>query len=258
MSATAEDPPTTPEQLFGRILCVTDLSDGGAEAVRQAVELADPGRAMDLMSVAPRRLPGKPHPQAEQIEALVAGTGLAVERHVSSALHIVEADDEPSGVLERSADRDLVVMAAGDAGLEVLRRGSTSLLLARTPPSGSPCPKSILAAVDGSTESHNAARHAAWLAVRQHAIVTIVATPEHDAAHQHALERDIRTVEQITGTRPLVLDEYRGPVPSILAAAASVQASVIVIGRRPGNPGRSVSAEVARTAPCSVLVVRGG
>jgi nucleotide-binding universal stress UspA family protein len=257
MSATAENS-TTPEPLFDRILCVTDLSDGGAEAVRQAAVLAGPGRAIDLMSVAPRRLPGQPHPQAEQIEALVAGTGLAVERDVSSALHIVEASDEPTGVLERSADRDLVVMAAGDAGLEVLRRTSASVLLARTPPEGAPFPESILVAVDGSPESHAAARLAAGLAVQQDAIVTLVATPEHDASHQHALEHDVQTVERITGTRPVILDEYRGAGASIVYAAASVEASVIVLGRRPTHPGGSVSAEVASTAPCSVLVVRAG
>ena len=68
---------------------------------------------------------------------------------------------------------------------------------------------------------------------------------------------DIETVERITGERPLVLDEHRGPVPSILAAAASVEASLIVMGRRPGAHDRSVSAQVAGAATCSVLVVRG-
>ncbi len=85
-----------------------------------------------------------------------------------------------------------------------------------------------------------------------------VATPEHDSSHQHALEHDIQTVERITGKRPLILDEYRGAVSSILTAAASVEAAVIVMGRRPGHPSRTVSAEVASAAPCSVLVVRAG
>ena len=52
-----------------------------------------------------------------------------------------------------------------------------------------------------------------------------------------------------------MLDEYRGPVPSILAAAAGVEASLIVMGRRPGAHDGSVSAEVAGAATCSVLVV---
>src|SRR5829696_389137 len=246
MSATAELPSAISDQRFGRILCVTDLSDGGAEAVRQAAVLAGPGRSIDLVSVAPRRRPGMPRPQADQIEALVVGTRLAVKQAVGTTVHISEATDEPAGVLE-CAGHDLIVMAAGDAGLEVLRRATTSLLLTRRPPEGSPFPESILVGVDGSAESHAAVRSAARLAARHHAIVSLVSTPEHDAAHQHALQDDARTVERITGTRPLILDEHRGPVPSIVAAANLVQASVIVMGRRPGSPQHSVSAEVART-----------
>ena len=166
------------------------------------------------------------------------------------------AEDEPTALLESWADHDLVVISAGDTAAGVLSCTPGSLLLARKPPADSPFPESILVAVDGSPESHAAARLAARLAVRQHAVVTLVATPEHDASHPHALERDVQTVERITGKRPLILDEHRGAVPSILYAAASVEASVIVMGRRPGHPHRSVSAEVASTAPCSVLVVR--
>ena len=258
MSATVQHPSTASEHLFVRILCVTDLSAGGAEAVRQAAVLAGPRGAIDLISVAPSRPPGTPRPQAAQIEALVAGAGLAAERAVESTPHIVEATDEPAGVLESVADHDLVVMPAGDAGLEVLRHAPGSLLLARRPPEGSPFAESILVAVDGSAEAHTASRLAADLAVRHDAIVTLVATPEHDASHQHALQHDIHTIERITGTRPLVLDEHGSVVRSILAAAGAVQASMIVMGRRPGTPSRSVSAEVASAAPCSVLVAHPG
>jgi nucleotide-binding universal stress UspA family protein len=258
MSATADHPSAMSRELFERILCLTDLSPGGEEAVRQAAALARPGAAIDLMTVAPIRPPGMPRPQAAQIEALVAGSELAAARAVTCTPHIVEAEDEPTAVLESWADHDLVVIPAGGSAAGVLACTPGSLLLARTPPAGSPFAESILAAVDGSPESHAAARLAARLAVRQHAVVTLVATPEHDVSHQHALERDIQTVERITGKRPLVLDEHRGAVPSILYAAASIEASVIVMGRRPGHPGRSVSAQVAKAAPCSVLVVRGG
>jgi nucleotide-binding universal stress UspA family protein len=218
MSAAASHPSATPDLPFERILCVIDLSDGGTEAVRQATMLARSRGSIDLVSVAP---------------------GAAA-------------------VLERTAEHDLVVMAAGDAGLEVLRGAPGSVLLTRRPPEGSPFPESILVAVDGSAEAHAAARLAAQLAARHRAVVTLVATPEHDASHQHALQHDIRTVERITGTRPLVLDEYRGAARSIVIAARAVQASMIVVGRRAGNPSPSVSAEVAAAAPCSVLAVRAG
>lgn len=256
MSATANEPSSTRTPPFERILCLTGLTREGAEAVRQASVLAGPGATIDLVTVAPRRPPGMPHPQAEQIESLVIGDRLASGHDVASRPHIAEAADESSGVLDSIAGHDLVVVPDSGTGLEVLSRAATSVLVARAPTSATPLPESILVAVDGTAEAHAAARLGAELSVGHGVPVTLVATPEHDMSHQHALQHDIEAVERITGTRPLVLDEYRGPVPSILAAAAGVEASLIVLGRRSGSPFPSVSAEVARTADCSVLVVR--
>jgi nucleotide-binding universal stress UspA family protein len=256
MSATANEPSSTRTPPFDRILCLTGLTREGAEAVRQAATLAGPGATIDLVTVVQRRPPGMPHPQAEQIESLVIGDRLASRHAVEARPHIAEAADEPTGVLDSVAGHDLVVVPDSGTGLEVLSRAPTSVLVARTAASATPFPESILAAVDGTAEAHAAARLGAELSVRHGVPVTLVATPEHDMQHQHALQHDIETVEQITGTRPLVLDEHRGPVPSIVAAAAGVEASLIVLGRRAGSPSPSVSAEVARAADCSVLVVR--
>jgi nucleotide-binding universal stress UspA family protein len=257
MSATANEPSPTRTPPFERILCLTGLTREGAEAVRQAAILAEPGATIDLVTVAQRRPPGMPHPQAEQIESLVIGDRLASGHDVESRPHIAEAADEPTGVLDNVVGHDLVVVPDSGTGLEVLARAATSVLVARAAASDTPFPESILVAVDGTAGAHAAARLGAELSVRHGAPVTLVATPEHDMTHQHALQHDIEAVEQITGTRPLVLDEHRGPVPSIVAAAAGVEASLIVLGRRPGSPIPSVSAEVARAAGCSVLVVRG-
>ena len=161
-----------------------------------------------------------------------------------------------TGVAEYGTYHDVVVVPAGELGLEVLRRAPASVLIARAPSAPTPFPESILIGVDGTAEAHAAARVGAELSLRHAAPVSLVATPEHDSGHQDALERDIEVVEQITGKRPIVLDEYRGPAPSILAAAAGVEASLIVMGRRPGDHDPSVSAHVAGAATCSVLVVR--
>lgn len=256
MSATANEPSTTRTPPFERILCLTGLNREGAEAVRQAAILAGPGATIDLVTVAPHRSAGMPRPQAEQIESLVIGDRLACERGVESRPHIAEAADEPTGVLDSVAGHDLVVVPDGGTGLDVLSRAPTSVLIARAPASPCAFPDSILIAVDGTVEAHAAARLGAELSVRHAAPVSLVATPEHDSCHQDALERDIGVVEQITGKRPIVLDEYRGPAPSILAAAAGVEASLIVMGRRPGDHDPSVSAHVAGASTCSVLVVR--
>ena len=255
MSATANEPSSTRTPPFERILCLTGLHREGAEAVRQAATLAGPGATIDLVTVAPLRPPGMPHPQAEQIESLVIGDRLASERAVESRPHIAEAADEPTGVLDSVAGHDLVVIPDSATWLEVLRRAPASVLIARAPSAPTPFPESILIAVDGTAEAHAAARLGAELALRHAAPVSLVATPEHDSGHQDALERDIEVVAQITGKRPIVLDEYRGPAPSIVAAAAGVEASLIVMGRRPGDHDSSVSAHVAGAATCSVLVV---
>jgi nucleotide-binding universal stress UspA family protein len=256
MSATAIESSSTRTPLFERILCMTGLTREGAESVRQAATLAGPAATIDLVTVAPRRPPGMPHPQAEQIESLVIGDRLASERSVECRPHIAEAADEPTGVLDSVTSHDLVVVPDSISGLEVLQRAPASVLIARAPSAPTPFPESILIAVDGTAEAHAAARLGAELSLRYAAPVSLVATPEHDSGHQDALERDIEVVAQITGKRPIVLDEYRGPVPSILAAAAGVEASLIVMGRRPGDHDPSVSAHVAGASPCSVLVVR--
>ena len=258
MSVSTEPSSTTHRPLFGRILCVTLFTAAGAEAVRQAAILAGPGGTIELVSVAPERPPGMPRPQAEQIEALVMGTRVSRELGVGCVTHIVEAFDEPGGVLERCAGHDLVVVPASATGLAVFSRAPIAVLVTRAPSVSSTFPESVLVAVDGTAEAHAAAQIGAAIASGSGALVTLVASPEHDAAHQHALQDDVRAVEQVTGTRPLVLDEHRSPVPSILTAAAEMEASLIVIGRRPGHAMTRVSTQVAGSAGCSVLVVRCG
>src|SRR5215217_3066589 len=109
MSATANGPSPTRTPPFERILGLTGLTREGAEAVRQAATLAGPGATIDLVTLAPLRPPGMPHPQAEQIESLAIGDRLASERAVACTPHIAEASDEPTGVLDSVADHDLVV-----------------------------------------------------------------------------------------------------------------------------------------------------
>jgi nucleotide-binding universal stress UspA family protein len=258
MSAIPQHSATAPSPPFERILCVTDDAPGGREAVRQAAALAGPEAAIDLVSVAPRRPPGAPRPQAEQIEALVRGTQLAEALRVRCSTHIVEANDEPTGVLQSCRDHDLVVVPAGESGLEVVSRAPVSVLVTRAPSTAPPFPDTVLVAVDATPEAGVAARVGAQIAVRGGAPIALVATPEHDASHQHALQAEVRAVEEITGTRPLVLDEHRGPVPSILGAASELEACLIVLGRRSGHPVTRVSTQVAASADCSVLVVRPG
>jgi nucleotide-binding universal stress UspA family protein len=237
------------------VLCVTDGSRAGTAAVRQAALLTGEDGRLDLLALAPDPAPGRPRPQAAQIEALVSGSAVASRGGVHSIVHIAETSDEAAAVAESSRDHGLLVLAAGPLAGDVLPRVEVPVLVARP---GADRLDSVLAAVDGSPEAHAAALLGARLAALEHADLALVAAPEHDAAHQHALQRDAAAVERITGRRPLILDEHGAPVASILNAATTLDASLIVLGSRPGRPADSVSAEVAERADCSVLVLRPG
>ena len=221
MQTVSSHPLVSSASLFGRVLCVTERSESGAEAVRQGVLLAGTGGELELTALAP-------HPSRNQAAA----------------------------VLERCEGRGLLVLPAGPLARTIHPRATIPVLVARAVPPGGGFPGSMLVAVDGTPEAHDAARLGARLAAHGHATVALVASPEHDASHQSALQHDAETVERITGRWPLILDEHGAAAPSILAAAASLDASLIVLGSRPGRPHASVSCEVADAASCSVLVLR--
>jgi nucleotide-binding universal stress UspA family protein len=174
---------------------------------------------------------------------------------VGAAFDLVEASEGAETVLKRCAGHDLLALPAGPLARAVLPRAPIPVLVVRPAP-GTSVPESVLIAVDETPEAHAAARIGARLAARDAAHVALVAPPQHDRSHQRALAEHIVTVERISSRRPLVLDEYRSPARSIVAAASNMEASLIVIGSRPGRPADSVSAAVADRAPCSVLVLR--
>ena len=179
--------------------------------------------------------------------AQLAGAGAAFD--------LVEASGGAAAVLERSAGHDLLVLPAGPLARTVLSRSPVPVLVVRPAP-GTRFPESVLIAVDETPEAHAAARTGALLAARNGAHVALVATPEHDEFHQRALAEHVAAVERISSRRPLLLDEYGSPATSIIAAAWSLEASLVVLGSRVQHPFGSVSAAVADQAPCSVLVLR--
>jgi nucleotide-binding universal stress UspA family protein len=214
--------------VFGRILCATDGSTTGEAAVRLAARIAGPGGALEIVAIAPPYLPGAPHPQPRQIEALVNARAIAATLGVSAEGHIVEAAGEPAGVLEHAAGHDLLVVPPSDADA-VLAAARTSVLVARPTPDDR---DSVFVALDDSPAVHHAVSVGAVLVTHLRASVAIVATPEHD--------------------------EQSARVTAILCAAKSRDASLIVLGSRPGAPAASISRAVAREASCSVLALGPG
>jgi nucleotide-binding universal stress UspA family protein len=260
MSAIAEHPMrgAAAGGPFTSIVCAAEPSDAGAEAVRQAARLAGAGAVVETVAFSPMHAAGAPRPVPRQTETLVMAADLAAAQGAGYDLHIVEAETDRDGMLDRCAGHDLLVAPAGPAVFAALADAPIPVLVARRPPEGVEFAESIVVAVDGTPASQDAVRVAIRLAAAQRARVALVAAPEHDAAHQQALLNDIAAIAAGTGAPPLVVDEHGTPARAIARAAASLDAALIVTGSRPGTPPGSVSAAVAERAACSVLVLRPG
>jgi nucleotide-binding universal stress UspA family protein len=240
-----------PGPVFGSVVCGVDGSPADLEAVRQAAVLAGAGATLELVAVTPQ------------------GARRTVEELGRDAsMHVVEAASPAQGLLRAAGRHDLVVVGCitlrtplevsfGPVTKAAVEHAPQSVLVARRPPPGSDVIDSILVAVDGSAPSHHATLCAARIAARHGSDIALVAAPTRDAAHTQALAEDVASVAAATGADPVILDEHGAPARAIVAAAAHIGASMIVLGARVHAAGEpSVSADVARTAACSVLIVR--
>jgi nucleotide-binding universal stress UspA family protein len=271
---TSTSPATAPVTPFRSILCGVDGSRIAAEAARQAAILATAGARVRLLGVGWEEGHGRwasatiePHRLAAALEtARLEARGLGVAPEV----RLVESRDETSVLLTHASESDLLVLGASSPsrGIGILA-GSTAtaavhsapvpVLLARRPPDGVAFPSSILAAIDGSPATPGVAAAAALFASAHDARVSVIAPSNlRSPAHGRVLAA-IASIHETTGAEPLVLDEHAAAHKAIVAAAASVDAALVVIGSR-GLEGvhalTSVSERVAHEAPCSVLVLR--
>ena len=133
------------------------------------------------------------------------------------------------------------------------------MLVARRPPAGVEFPRSILAAIDGTSASAGVAATAAALARAHDARAAVVAAPTLLPPAHERVTAAIATIADATGADPVVLDEHSTAAKAIVGAAATVGAALVLIGSRGLHGIRalaSVSERVAHEAPCSVLVLR--
>lgn len=143
---------------------------------------------------------------------------------------------------------------------------------------GSLAPRRILAAVDGSPGSHLALRIATRMAQSTGASLTAihVIAPEDPVAFDWPWV-GLRTAERIRRAGEEILSEARGVAGDVLGAAElhagspgsvicrraqELSVDLVILGGRHPHPTHPlldtcVSAAVAATAPCSVLIVRG-
>jgi nucleotide-binding universal stress UspA family protein len=212
----------SPAGTFAAALCGLDGSLESIEAARQASVLCGPGTRLRLATIAP-----------------APANGNAARR-----------------MLERGASCDLLAVGAGNpAAAALLQAAPVSVLVARRPPAGG-FGESVLVAVDDGPSCMAAAEVAAAVAARRHSRIAVVAAPGHDDGTRQVLARVLERLRAVDGSDPVVLDENVPAHRAVAAAAAMVEATLVVTGSRgPGAPD-SVSLRIAEAAPCSVLVVR--
>jgi len=255
--------------VFRSVACGVDGSQAGLEAVLQAAVLAGPAATLELVAVTP--LAG--HPMFLPLPD-AARTALADARKTVRALgrdasvSVIAGASAAPGLLRAAGRHDLVVVGChaittplgpslGPVAGPVVARAPRSVLVARRPPPDADVVSSILIAVDDSAPSHRATLLGAQIAAQHGSDIALVAEPARDASHVHALAEDAAAVAAATGADPVILDEHGTAARAIVAAAARIGASMIVLGARIHEAGEpSVSEVVAQTAPCSVLIVR--
>lgn len=260
--------------VFGSILCGVDGGRASLEAARQAAILARDGAALSYVAVTWETGVGATaqaalgHWRAQ--EGLRRVRDAARELGVAASIVEDQAQNAATRLIELAASHDLLVVGIpghsrgggimiGSTASAAVHRSPVPVLVARRPPGPRDFPGSILVAVDGTPSSHAATELAARLARRHDARVALVATPDRDSEHRHAIAEDAAAILAATGTEPVILDEHGPPHRAVAAGAAELGVSLVVTGSR-GLTGisalRSVSERIAHAAPCSVLVVR--
>jgi len=110
-------------------------------------------------------------------------------------------------------------------------------------------------AVDDSVDPEHAAEVVGLLARRDNGQVAVAAAPEYDRALQRAIAASHRAVLQSTGAVPRVFGDEAPPEHAIPTAAATFDATLVVLPMGKTDSDKARSALIARHASCSVLAL---
>ena len=147
----------------------------------------------------------------------------------------------------------------GSTASEAAHGAERPLLIAREAPGGSPFPKDILVASDGTQGSWEPVRAAAELAAAFDAKVDVVHVTDgkHDL-DEETLDAQLAEVAEATGREPELVKPDGSATKEIVETAKARGTSLIVAGRR-GLRGLkalgSVSERIVGGAACSVLLI---
>jgi sulfide:quinone oxidoreductase len=208
-----------PAATFSSVLCGVDRRVDSRAAHRQAVLLASPGAAVEVVPTS------------------------RLTRHGGRALP------------EACEGHDLLALAAGADVAAVLEHALIPVLIGRWRPSGTAVTDTILVPVDGTPASGRAVELAARLAAAHGGTVTVLVAPHRDPALQRAIAASRRSVLQATGAVPTVRGEQLPCERAIPAAAIETNASLVVLGTGDTKQARWTAAQIAGRIGASVLAV---
>lgn len=264
-AARPHTPGSYARAVFDRVLVGIDGTEPGLEACRQALRLADPAGAVELVTavyLAEAALAGWSSARiAEELEreagdALREAEELAGERASGRLVNgpptevlLQEAVRLQAGLiaLGTHGHRRLTEILIGGTAGEILHRAPCSVLIARPPRSEEAFPRSVVVGLDGSAASDLALAAADELRRRLGAELRLLVALRGktvDLAHVH-----LRT--------PFSQAVDAHPVDALVEA--SEDADLVVVGTRGLHGLRalgSVAERVAHRAHASVLVVR--
>jgi nucleotide-binding universal stress UspA family protein len=208
-----------PAGVFSSVLCGVDRSVDSRAAHRQAVLLASPAGAVEIV----------PAPQ--------------LTRHGAAALH------------DACKGRDLLALGAGAGAHAVVKHARIPVLIGRWNPLEAEVTDTILVAVDDSPESCRAVALAGRLAAARGGTVTVLLAPPRDPGLQRAVAASRRILLQITGASPTLLGEQLPRERVVPATAVAISASLVVLGTGDSENVRRTTAQIADGTDSSVLTV---
>ena len=214
--------PVDPVHVFGSVLCAIDRSANAQAAWRHAALLASPGGVVETVS------------ESQLI------------RYGQRALH------------HACEGHDLLVVGAGVASYAVVLNAPIPILVARRCPLGTQVTDTMLVPVDDSPHSSQAVVVAGRIAAAHGGTVTVIPAPPLDLSQQRAIAASRRILVRATGAAPRLLGNQLRPERIIQTAAASVRASLVVLGCGSSDLERQMATQLVASLGCSTLVVFDG
>jgi hypothetical protein len=214
--------PGDPLRVFGSVLRATDRSANAQAARRHAALLACPGGVVETVS------------ESQLI------------RYGRRAPH------------DGCKGHDLLVVGAGASSHAAVLNAPIPMLIARWCPLGTQLTDTILVPIDDSPESSHAVVLAGRLAADHGGTVTILPAPPHNPSFQRAIAAGGGVLLRATGAAPRVLGNQLPPERSIPSAAASITASLVVLGCGTKEIDRRTAAQIVGSLGCSALLVPDG